>query len=181
MKCWIRTVKSLQFKIFQTLQWCQARFSIIHHDFARDVDCSKLFKYIEVLIVKVCRSVDVWYILIYNLDRKDVLCYVDKMIMMMQNYQVLYKFKCFILGRGQLKYNLGRDVPLTLKSGPVFIQNFPQKWDPLFTRGTNFKNLLKISLVFQNCWSFKPFFGIRFQIKEIGPIFAPILKKKLKT
>ena len=71
------------------------------------------------------------------------------------------KFQCMLGGGGLLKYDLGRDMPLRLeKSRPIFVPNFAQKWDPFYTRVTNFKqNLLQISYKFPKLLSFWSNFG----------------------
>ena len=65
-----------------------------------------------------------------------------------------------------------------LKSRPIFVPNFAEKWDPSYARATNFKqNLLtnftffpkivKLSSTFRKFW---------YQIDKITPIFLPIQK-----
>ena len=65
-----------------------------------------------------------------------------------------------------------------LKSRPIFIPNFAEKWDLFYTRATNFKqNLLKISHYFPKLLGFQANFrnfGIR--LMKLGPFFAPILE-----
>ena len=77
-----------------------------------------------------------------------------------------------------------------LKSRPIFIPNFAEKWKPfLYTRATNFKqNLLEMSHHFPKLWSFQANFGnfgIRLmkldlfscqfkKILKIWPMFIPV-------
>ena len=76
-----------------------------------------------------------------------------------------------------------------LKSRPIFIPNFAEKWDPFYTEATNFKqNLPKISHYFPKLLSFQANlgnFGIRlmklglfsrqfWKILKIWPMFIPV-------
>ena len=54
-----------------------------------------------------------------------------------------------------------------LKSRPIFIPNFAEKWDPFLYQIHKFYKIVKLSSKFRKFW---------YQIDEIGPIFAPILE-----
>ena len=72
----------------------------------------------------------------------------------------------------------GYDLRWDLKSRPIFIPNFTEKWDPFLYQShkfyvkltknfTLFSKIVKLSNKFRKFW---------YQIDEIGPIFAPILE-----
>ena len=85
-------------------------------------------------------------------------------------------------GGGLLKYDLGRACRWDLKSRPIFIPNFAEKWDPyLYTTATNFKqNLLKMSHYFPKLFVFQANFGnFGIRLMKLG-LFSRQFKKILK-
>ena len=82
-----------------------------------------------------------------------------------------------------------------LKSRPIFMPNLAEKWDPFFTRATNFKqNVLKMSHYFPKLLSFQANFGnfsirlMKFglclhqfnKILKIWPMFIPVFALSIR-